>query len=126
MNTQSPIASIKDRFSRWWRQSREYSELSTLDDRHFQDMGVCRSDLASVVSGATDVDDRIRAMAEKLGVSYEKVMEEHWRAIDVVRSCATCGERRVCRHWLDGTNDWRTPGDFCPNAATFESLKKKT
>ncbi len=124
MNTQNPVTNIRNRLSGWLRRAQEYAELSRMDDRHLQDMGLCRSDITPVVKDSAGVEDRVRALAEKIGLSYEQIMKERWRALEVITSCSRCRERRACRHWLEDAEPEQDYQDFCPNAQIFESLKQ--
>ena len=124
MDTQNPVTNIRNRLSDWLRRAQDYSELAKMDDRHLQDMGLCRADLASVVKDSAGVEDRVRALADKLGLSYEQIMKERWRAIDVITSCSRCKEKRACRHWLEDADPKRDYRDFCPNAQIFEGLRQ--
>ena len=65
-------------------------------------------------------------MMEKVGVPPDAMANHNMRGrtIQVARTCAECKNEELCVDVLAGKrND--APATFCPNAATFESLKQQ-
>jgi uncharacterized protein YjiS (DUF1127 family) len=112
---------VQDLFCRQVKRIRDQRELSLLEGREFSDLGLCRSDARALAAGS-GVRDRIEGMTERLGLNYAAVMEPRWRAVDIARTCAHCGERRACRRYLAGHGPRADYEAFCPNAATFSAL----
>jgi uncharacterized protein YjiS (DUF1127 family) len=117
---------VQDLFCRRMVRMRDLKEISLMDARELADLGLRRSDASAVASGAGDVRDRIAGMTARLGLDYGTVMESHWRAVDIARNCAQCGERRACRRYLAGHGPRADYQDFCPNARTFAGLVDAT
>ena len=126
MATTTMLKRVQDLFCRQVKRMRDLRELALLDAREFSDLGLCRSDAYAMASGAGDVRARIEGMSARLGLDYDTVMEPHWRAVDIARNCANCGERRACRRYLAGHGPRADYQDFCPNARTFAGLVDAT
>lgn len=115
---------ICDFFDRWLKPRRDRREISALESREFSDLGISRSEAVALVSGPTDVRERIAGMAERVGVDFGEMMETRWRALDLVRVCGSCTQRRTCAKYLRGHGPRDDYKDFCPNAKIFESLSE--
>ncbi|WP_282606297.1 DUF6455 family protein [Pelagibius sp. Alg239-R121] len=125
MSAHDLIASIGFAARRRLRQMRELNQLSKMDAQQFADMGVCRTDLTAIAGGASDAKERLEAMAKKLGIPAARLNEEHWRAVDMARSCAACRERKLCRKWQAGEGSRESYRFFCPNATAFDELNSE-
>lgn len=125
MATTTMLKRVQDMFCRQVKQMRDLKELSLLDGREFSDLGLCESDARTMAAGS-GVRGRIEGMTERLGLEYAAVMEPRWRAVDIARTCANCGERRACRRYLAGHGPRADYEGFCPNAATFTALVDDT
>lgn len=126
MATTTMLKRVQDLFCRHLKRMRDLRELGLLEAREFSDLGLCRSDAYAMASGGGDVRARIEGMSARLGLDYDTVMEPHWRAVDIARNCANCGERRACRRYLAGHGPRADYQDFCPNARTFAELVATT
>jgi uncharacterized protein YjiS (DUF1127 family) len=126
MATTTMFKRVQDLFCRRMVRMRDLKEISQLDARELSDLGLLRSDAYAMASAAGNVRDRITGMTARLGLDYDTVMEPHWRAVDVARNCANCGERRACRRYLAGHGPRADYLDFCPNARTFAGLVNAT
>lgn len=113
---------VQDLFCRQVKRMRDQRELALLDAREFSDLALSRSDIYAMASGPGDVRERIEGMTARLGLDYAEVMEPHWRAADIARTCNNCRERRACRRYLDGHGPRVDYEAFCPNAKLFAGL----
>ncbi len=110
-----------------WRQrralSREFADLKDrrLLDATLADTGLSRDQVPTLVRGFPQRDRLFRRMAARLGVKLSRIPDRATRN-ELMWTCTTCTEAKRCRKWLD---DGRTRGHqaFCPNAATFDSLR---
>lgn len=112
-------------FSRRAKRARDMKEIDLIGGREFSDLGLSRSEVRALATG-TDVRERLEGMTTRLGLSYAELMEPHWRAVDVARTCVNCRQRRACRRFLAGHGARDEYREFCPNAAAFATLKKIT
>lgn len=125
MATTTMLKRVQNLFFRQVKRIRDQRELSLLEGREFSDLGLRRSDARALAAGS-GVRDRIEGMTERLGLDYDTVMEPQWRAVDIARTCAHCGERRACRRYLSGHGPRADYEAFCPNAKTFTTIRTKT
>ncbi len=118
------MTSIIKQVHRALNQRRNSQFLFALNPSQQADVGVSPSDLQSVASGPSDTRARMEAMAGAHGLAPDVLNREHWREVDMARTCTHCGQRRVCTKWLDGKRRDLAASDFCPNAHQFAELAK--
>lgn len=86
------------------------------------DIGLSTTDVSWLSSAAGDTRARMEAMAGAHGLSADELTAERWREMDMARACGHCGDRRMCRSWLDGDRTGAGPDSFCPNASHFAEM----
>lgn len=86
-----------------------------------QDIAMARSDYDVIVKSPAGARERMVFMAERFGVGEAQLDRDHWRAVDMARSCANCGVVQSCDLFRLGKNTGFTPAS-CPNAPQFCEL----
>jgi hypothetical protein len=73
---------------------------------------------------AANSERRMLAMLESVGLDPAIASSGDIQTImgEVRQRCQSCASEDVCERWLTG--DEKGENDFCPNAKTFEILKK--
>jgi hypothetical protein len=112
---------LVDAVRRWLRHERDLTYVRDMDELELIDLGLCRSEALDLAGAPADTRERLEAMAWARGLPVAAIDAEHWRAADMARACAQCGERRRCRRWLRGRRS-DDPEAFCPNAGHFADL----
>lgn len=90
-------------------------------DADLEDIGLSRIDYQTLNNSPTGARERMVFMAERFGVSEKQLKQEHWRAVEMARTCAQCGVTRSCERFRTGRNPGFEPGQ-CPNAPQFTEL----
>jgi hypothetical protein len=71
-----------------------------------------------------DAELEIWRVMRRLGISPEATPRSDARMAHAIRRCVMCPSLEECDHWLEaGRTDGI--GEFCPNAAVFEDLRKR-
>lgn len=116
------MAKFLQKVGDWFQRQSEREYLLSSSSLELIDAGISRSDFMTAMAAPTDTRERMLSMAASYGLPSDAVDREHWRALDIARSCAQCRERAACRRWLDGVEDELTPGEFCPNAERYAEM----
>jgi hypothetical protein len=90
-------------------------------DTDLQDMGLMRSDYDTLAAAPKGSRERMVFMAERFGISEKQLDEEHWRVVEMARTCAKCGVAANCERFRKGKNTTFGPTD-CPNASQFSEI----
>ena len=86
-----------------------------------KDVALTRSDYDVLKDAPAGSRERMVFMAERFGVSENQINSEHWRAVDMARSCAQCGVAGSCERFRNGQSTGFEPAQ-CPNAPQFSEL----
>ena len=90
-------------------------------DEDLEDMALARSDYEVLRHSPKGAHERMVFMAERFGVSEKQIGAEHWRAVDMARTCATCGVASSCEKFRRSEKTNFSPA-LCPNAPQFSEL----
>ena len=90
-------------------------------DLDLEDMSLSRSDYDTLSHSPKGARERMVFMAERFGISEKQLSAEHWRAVDVARTCAICGVATSCEKFRRGKKTNFSPAS-CPNAPRFSEL----
>ena len=86
-----------------------------------QDVALSRSDFNTLKDAPVGSRERMLFIAERFGVSESQIKAEHWRAVDMARTCAQCGVAGSCEKFRNGRASNFEPAQ-CPNAPQFSEL----
>jgi hypothetical protein len=107
------------------RQLRE--ELAGLGsdlDRVLAEIGITRNEMEALIANAPRSRPLLQAMLKRLGLDQRMAC----LAPDVIRSierrCATCSHQTECGTWVAHGHADDGYRQFCPNAATFDTLPR--
>ncbi|MEM8686067.1 MAG: DUF6455 family protein [Pseudomonadota bacterium] len=106
----------------WLKQQQDADFLKSMPSYGWADLGADRGDLLQMASGASNIAERMHAMAAAYGLQPSDISKEHWREVDMARACAACAQTRACKRWLKGPNLTLSHAGFCPNQAHFAEL----
>jgi len=118
--------SLFERVRRKLNQRRDGQFVLGLSGSQQSDFGISNTDLQSLVSNPSDTRSRMEAMAKAHGLDPKVLSHDHWREVDMARTCGHCGERRTCSKWLSGKRQELAASSFCPNSHQFSELAKLT
>ena len=116
------MSGLLKRMRRWLRDEQDRQYLSQVGDQALMDCGVSRADFLTAIDAPKDTRSRMDAMAKAHGLPADAIDSEHWRALDMARACSQCGDRPMCKRWLNGQEDEVGANAFCPNAEHFAEL----
>jgi uncharacterized protein YjiS (DUF1127 family) len=103
---------------------RELAQLSAMGslDAVLADVGLARSQIEPLLAGGEASRELLDRMIARLGVDAAQLPVETQR--DMAWNCTTCPDKRLCRHWLAGTEETQYRS-FCPNAAELDHALAK-
>ena len=116
------MVGLLQRVRKWLHDQDDHRYLHDLGAPELMDCGVSRGDFLTALSAPKDTRARMDAMARAHGFQAEVIDEEHWRALGMARACAQCGDRPMCKRWLNGQEEDTGADEFCPNAEQFAEL----
>jgi hypothetical protein len=126
MSSLTSVESLLSRVREWWQRQNELSDLEPEElKRVAQDLGMSAGALEDLVARGPDAANHLYERMHALGLSTAEV--EHAAMVvlrDLQRTCACCNEKGRCeKDLLDRPDDpvWK---DYCPNAATLDTLTK--
>lgn len=109
----------------WWQTQRErYRDIEALramSPREIEELGgelgLSRLQFEAIVKAGPDAADEMIKMMIELGVDPAAVQAAYPALTrDMKVTCATCGDKRICRHALEDGTAAATLATFCPNA----------
>jgi len=69
---------------------------------------------------------RLLAMLAAQGLAPREIAADYWPELRIAdRRCANCANSRYCERWLSRGHESGAAAAFCPNAKTFEQIKKR-
>jgi hypothetical protein len=121
-----------DRLGTWWqdaaerrRLAREFARLDERDvARVLADIGCSRDDLNAIIANAPLSRPLLEGMIARLGIDGAYAALEAGAVREIERRCTTCSAQSRCRTWLRGSGGREDYKEFCPNAESFEHLRK--
>ena len=117
--------------SHWWQARREklrdIAALRSMSAREIEELngelGLSRQQLEAMVQAGSHAADEIERMMAALDIDMAAVRANHPETLRDLRvACATCGDKRVCRHTLAEGTAPALMTTFCPNADELLSL----
>ena len=118
----------------WWKVQRErrhdIAALRSMGlheiDELSGELGLSRAQLEDLVRAGPDAAAELERMIAALGLDPDTIQASHPAAMREMKAlCATCGEKRTCRHALgEGTAAPRM-ASFCPNADELADIARQ-
>ena len=109
---------------------RDLNEVRAMDPQDIAEicgeMNLTRAQLEALVKAGPDAADEMERMMAALGIDPEAaqtIAPSAMREMQV--ACATCGEKRVCRHALDEGTASALMESFCANADELRDMAKR-
>jgi hypothetical protein len=104
-------------------------ELRCLDeagelDGALAQIGLSRAAIPELLRRYPGSIRRYGAMAERVGVLPSSPRAGLVALVGARRRCLFCGESRRCNRWIE-SGARRGNEEFCPNAGTFDAMKKR-
>lgn len=104
------------------------SELAGLRGHDFErvlaELGVNRDELEIVIRNAPRSRILFQSMLRRLGLDRRLSLFAPELVRQIERRCATCGNQKECGDWMEKGAPGQTYQQFCPNAETFDSLRR--
>lgn len=133
MTLSSSVRDYATELGHWWKVQREKSnDIAALRsmglheiDELSGELGLSRAQFEDLVRAGPDAADELDRMIAALGLAPETVQASHPATMREMKvSCATCGDKRTCRHALaEGTAAARM-ASFCPNADELADIAR--
>ncbi len=126
MSSHASVQSLLSRVGDWWRRQNELSGLDSKElERVAHELGMSASALEDLVARGPDAASHLYERMHALGLSKADVERAAMDVLrDLQRTCACCNEKGRCeKDLLDRPDDpvWR---NYCPNAATLDTLTR--
>jgi uncharacterized protein DUF6455 len=123
---ESVINLLGDRF----KHRQEMRELREINDSDFariaQDLGVTSAELDTLARRGPHASDELPKLLKSLGFDEATLSRTEPRLQrDMVRVCASCGQKTRCDHDLDAGTSAQHYTEYCPNAPAIEELGPK-
>lgn len=88
--------------------------------------GMTRTKLFTPGSAMVPHRERIAAMIPMQGLDPETLTRNFWATLkEAEHRCAYCENARRCERWLKWGRSNDAPRIFCPNATTFEKIRRE-
>lgn len=107
---------------KWLRQQDDLNNLATAEGPALADIGLSRAEALDLAAAPLSTHRRMVTMAQAYGLSEQDIAHEHWRNVDMARTCAHCDVRSECKAWMEGDDRRAEDAGFCPNTAQFMEL----
>lgn len=103
--------------------NRELHEIGGLDDRSIEELGLTRDELREVVTTASEVSERMTAMARRHGIDLDMLDRYRHDYVHLLDTCAHCHATGQCAEFLADESQGPLAASFCPNHADYIALK---
>jgi hypothetical protein len=104
-------------------QARELDQLSREElEAVARDLSLTPGDIVEAVRLGPGVSGEALRMLHAFGIDPSDPRAGQFSTRDAARTCLHCDERERCHDELDAGAARENAAEFCPNAATFESL----
>ena len=77
-----------------------------------------------LVAGAANASERVRMMADHIGIDSGALAKRRSLLDQVTRRCAACRSKLICAFWLAENGEGEAFRQFCPNAGSFVELRR--
>lgn len=119
----APVGWLRARLRRY-RLARQLMSMDRRDyERAMADLGLGPGDLDTVLRGDPDSKALLDRMMAHVGIDAGWLGTHPRARRELERTCALCGERRRCRHWMKTRQPASAYRAFCPNASSFDETR---
>src|SRR5947207_15025441 len=121
IKTDPMVESATNLFGDWLRHRQEMRELRDRNSGEFariaRDLCITPAELDAVVRQGPHASDELPRLLKSLGIDEAAVSRTRpLLQRDMVRVCASCGQRALCNHDLDTDASAQHYEEYCPNA----------
>lgn len=118
-------------FGDWLKHRQEMRELRDMDSGDFvriaRDLCVSPAELDAVVRQGPHASDELPRLLKVLGIDQATLSRtQPVLQRDMVRVCASCGQKALCNHDLDAGASAQHYEEYCPNAPAIDELNRKS
>ena len=125
------VENVINLFGDWLKHRQEMRELRDMDSGDFvriaRDLCITPAELDAVVRQGPHASDELPRLLKSLGITpgilsrTQPVLQR-----DMVRVCASCGQKALCNHDLDAGASAQHYEEYCPNAPAIDELNRKS
>jgi uncharacterized protein YjiS (DUF1127 family) len=118
-------------FGDWLKHRQEMRELRDMNSGEFariaRDLCITPAELDAVVRQGPHASDEFPRLLKSLGIDEATVSRTRpLLQRDMVRVCASCGQKALCNHDLDAGASAQHYEEYCPNAPAIDELNRKS
>jgi len=114
-------------FGDWLKHRQEMRELRDDFVRIARDLCVSPAELDAVVRQGPHASDELPRLLKVLGIDQATLSRtQPVLQRDMVRVCASCGQKALCNHDLDAGASAQHYEEYCPNAPAIDELNRKS
>jgi uncharacterized protein YjiS (DUF1127 family) len=93
-------------------------------DRVLADIGLTRDEMSTLITNAPRSRMLMQSMLRRLGLEKRVALLSPQLIRGIERRCATCGNQRDCRRWIEKGGPADAYRHFCPNAEAFDAVQR--
>ena len=121
------VESAINLFGDWLKRQQEMRELREMNSGDFariaRDLSVTPAELDTVVRQGPHASDELPRLLQSLGIDAETLSRtQPVLQRDMVRVCASCRQKTLCKHDLDAGTSAQHYEEYCPNAPSIDEL----
>jgi len=121
------VENVINLFGDWLKHRQEMRELRDDFVRIARDLCVSPAELDAVVRQGPHASDELPRLLKVLGIDQATLSRtQPVLQRDMVRVCASCGQKALCNHDLDAGASAQHYEEYCPNAPAIDELNRKS
>ena len=121
------VENVINLFGDWLKHRQEMRELRDDFVRIARDLCVSPAELDAVVRQGPHASDELPRLLKVLGIDQATLSRtQPVLQRDMVRVCASCGQKALCNHDLDAGASAQHYEEYCPNAPAIDELGQKS
>jgi len=121
------VENVINLFGDWLKHRQEMRELRDDFVRIARDLCVSPAELDAVVRQGPHTSDELPRLLKVLGIDQATLSRtQPVLQRDMVRVCASCGQKALCNHDLDAGASAQHYEEYCPNAPAIDELNRKS
>ena len=121
------VENVINLFGDWLKHRQEMRELRDDFVRIARDLCVSPAELDAVVRQGPHASDELPRLLKVLGIDQATLSRtQPVLQRDMVRVCASCGQKALCNHDLDAGASAQHYEEYCPNAPAIDELNRNS
>lgn len=133
MTLASSFRDYASEIGHWWKIQREKNQdlaaLRSMSQHEIQELsgelGLSLAQFEALVRAGPEAAAEMDRMMAALEIDPQRARAEHPGLLREMKvNCASCGDKRGCRHALDDGSAAARHADFCPNAEELADLAR--